>query len=93
MLNSYLNACLALCLIRFLINVKGVVANLNQEKALIVAFSVIVKLREGSFPAVLLLCCCWLICHSTTAVLTAHQPSWGAAGHDTTSSHTAPYPS
>ena len=45
MLNGHLNTCLTLNLNR-LLNVKALVGTFNQEKALVVAISVIVQLRR-----------------------------------------------
>ena len=49
--NHGVNACLALCL-NSVFNVKALVSTFNQEKALVVAFSVIVKPMD-CFTAVL----------------------------------------
>ena len=49
--------CLALCLNSFVLNVKALVGSFNQEKALVGAFSVIVK-TDGSFAALYRQCFC-----------------------------------
>ena len=47
---SWVNACLAKCL-NIVLNVKALIGAFNQEKALVVAFSVMTNLRMELFQA------------------------------------------